>query len=162
MQGNLFSLSSPEDGGTSRPPRGSRDSASRNRFSVGPFSLIAAPCSSSIASESEWERTGGAGIGEEVQGERRERGDLGAPSWGENTPLVLEVPSLTSMPSTCRVFSSRCSCTGKDVSRRWSVWWCVQTGVEICCMTAKLTSGCSSSFFKTREMMHLSLVNDLQ
>lgn len=79
MQGNLFSLSSLEGGGgTSRPLRGSRDSASRNRFSVGPFSLIAAPCSSSMASESEWERVGGTGTGVDVHGERGERGDRGA------------------------------------------------------------------------------------
>lgn len=115
MQGNLFSLSRLEGGGTSRPLRGSRDSASRNRFSVGPFSLIAAPCSSSMASESEWERMGGAGIGVDVQGERKEHGDRGALSWGENTPLWPGLPSLTSKPSPRRVFSSLCNCTGKDI-----------------------------------------------
>ncbi|TNN88479.1 hypothetical protein EYF80_001261 [Liparis tanakae] len=73
--GNLFSLSSPEGEGIFRSPRGSRDSASRNRFSVGPFSHLAAPCSSSVASESEWERVGGAaGRGVAIQGERGERG----------------------------------------------------------------------------------------
>lgn len=69
MQGNLFSLSSLEGGGTSRL-RGSRDRASRKRLSVGPFSLIAAPCSSSMASESEYERVAGARRGVDVQGER--------------------------------------------------------------------------------------------
>lgn len=76
MQGNFFSLSSLEGRGTSRPQRGSKDSASRNRFSVGPFSLITAPCSSSMASESEWERVEDPGIGVDVQG----RGDLGVTS----------------------------------------------------------------------------------
>lgn len=76
MQGNLFSLSSLQGGGTSRL-RGSRDRASRNRFSVGPFSLPAAPCSASMASESEWERAGATRTGVDVQGERGERGDLG-------------------------------------------------------------------------------------
>lgn len=76
MQGNFFSLSRLEGRGTSRPQRGSRDSAARNRFSVGPFSLIAAPCSSSMASESEWERVEEARTGVDVQG----RGDLGAAS----------------------------------------------------------------------------------
>lgn len=79
MQGNLFSLSSLQGGGTSRPLlRGSRDSASRNRFSVGPFSRTAAPCSSIMASESEWERVGGTEAGVDVQGERGARGDRGA------------------------------------------------------------------------------------
>lgn len=76
MQGNFFSFSSLEGGGTSRPQRGSRVSASRKRFSVGPFSLAVAPCSSSTASESEWERVEEAGIGVDVEG----RGDLGAGS----------------------------------------------------------------------------------
>lgn len=76
MQGNFFSLSSLEGGGTARPHRGSRDSASRNRFSVGPFSLIAAPCSSSTASESEWDRVEEAGIGVDARG----RADLGEAS----------------------------------------------------------------------------------
>lgn len=103
MQGNFFSLSSPEGGGTARPHRGSRDSASRNRFSVGPFSLIAAPCSSSMASESEWDRVEEAGIGVDARG----RADLGEASWGENTPVWLAFPSV---PSTRRVVSSLCNC----------------------------------------------------
>lgn len=106
MQGNFFSLSSLEGGGTSRPQRGSKDSASRNRFSVGPFSLITAPCSSSMASESEWERVEDPGIGVDVQ----RRGDLGVTSWAENTPLWSELPS---MPSTRRVVTSLCNCKMK-------------------------------------------------
>lgn len=74
MQGNFFSLSSLEGGGTARPHGGSRDSASRKGFSVGPFSLTAAPGSSSTASESEWDRAEEFGAGAAVQG-RADRGE---------------------------------------------------------------------------------------
>lgn len=105
MQGNLFSRSRPEGEGILRSLRGSRDSASRNRFSVGPFSHLAAPCSSSMTSESEWERMGGAaGMGVAIQGERGDRG-----AWGKNTAPWSEPPSVMS-----RVFSSLCSCTKND------------------------------------------------
>lgn len=132
MQGNFFSLSSLEGGGTSRPLRGSRVRASRNRFSVGPFSREAGPCSSSTASESEWERVGGTWTGEDV---RKECGDRGTASWGENTPRWL---SLVSAPLLCRVLSSLCNCKRTEML----IYESVQSTVQLYPFVACHPPGC--------------------
>lgn len=86
--GNLFLLSRRDGGGTSASLRGSRERASRNRLSGGRcpskgLGLPIAPFSSSVASESEWERVCAA-----VQGEHGDLGALQGLSWGEKTCAV--------------------------------------------------------------------------